>query len=299
MEDEPTSAGDLVKGLFRHSGAARVIGVTGPPGAGKSTLIEGLARRYLARDQKVGILAVDPTSPFSGGAVLGDRIRMQSLAVDSRVFIRSMATRGRLGGLATSVRDALTLVDAAGYGRILLETVGVGQDEVDVFGVAQITVVVLVPGMGDAIQAIKAGVMEIADVFVVNKSDHPGAERLISYLRGLSRSGGLPGRCPRIVSTVATEGEGLDELAEEVERVFASADGAIVRQKQMMAEKSRVLELVRERILRDLFSRYPESSLDRQIAQIVDRRLDPYTVVESLVAVGLESTAGTDSGDSP
>ncbi len=185
VEDGSDGTGALMKEVFRRSGKAMVIGITGAPGAGKSSLVDKLALFYRSGDEKIGIIAVDPSSPFSGGAILGDRIRMQALGLDPKVFIRSMATRGKLGGLARATADAVAILDAAGYDKIIVETVGVGQDEVEIVKTADISVVVLVPGMGDDIQAIKAGIMEIGDVFVINKADREGVIRTEKELEAL------------------------------------------------------------------------------------------------------------------
>ncbi len=214
VENRAAGWSDLLKALFPHSGKARILGMTGPPGAGKSTLVDQLARLYRKQNRTVGIIAVDPTSPYTGGAILGDRIRMQEHFSDPGIYIRSMATRGSLGGLARATADVATVLDASGRDVILIETVGVGQDEVDIVRLADITVVILVPGMGDDVQTIKAGIMEIADIFVINKSDREGAERVEREIRSLqSLAMRQDGWTPPIVKTVASEGTGVEELA--------------------------------------------------------------------------------------
>src|SRR5215470_2644252 len=214
VENRGTESAELLKALFPHSGRARMIGLTGAPGAGKSTLVDQLAKHYRRAGKTLGIIAVDPTSPYTGGAILGDRIRMQDHHADPGIYIRSMATRGSLGGLARTTADVATVLDASGRDLVLIETVGVGQDEVDIVRLADITVVMLVPGMGDDVQTIKAGIMEIADIFVINKSDHPGAERVEREIRAMqSLAIRHDGWTPPIVKTVASEGKGVQELA--------------------------------------------------------------------------------------
>ncbi|MHB0969605.1 MAG: methylmalonyl Co-A mutase-associated GTPase MeaB [Thermoanaerobaculia bacterium] len=219
VERNEGASDELLAALYPQTGKARIIGITGSPGAGKSTLVDSLARYFRKSELTVGIIAVDPTSPFTGGAILGDRIRMQELYTDRGVFIRSMATRGFLGGLAKATNDAVDLLDAGGFDIVLVETVGVGQDEVEVIRTVQTNVVVLVPGMGDDIQAIKAGIMEIGDVFVVNKADRPGADRTVNEITMMMSLVEEHGEwVPPIVKTVASRGEGIPELVEALER---------------------------------------------------------------------------------
>src|SRR5689334_14616336 len=217
VENRSPGRAELLKALFPQTGHARILGLTGAPGAGKSTLVDQLAKHYRKQDRTVAIVAVDPTSPYTGGAILGDRIRMQDHFSDPGIYIRSMATRGSLGGLARTTADVTTLLDASGRDLILIETVGVGQDEVDIVRLADITVVILVPGMGDDVQTIKAGIMEIADIFVINKSDREGAERVEREIRALQAlATRQDGWTPPIVKTVASDGTGVAELANAV-----------------------------------------------------------------------------------
>jgi GTPase len=286
VEDGAEDAAELMKGVFPRTGRGLVVGITGSPGAGKSSLVDKLALLYRQREERVGIICVDPSSPFSGGAILGDRIRMQTLGLDRGVFIRSMATRGNLGGLARATVDAVAILDAAGYGRVIVETVGVGQDEVEIVKTADVSVVVLVPGMGDDIQAIKAGIMEIGDVFVINKADREGILRTEKELEALLSLAARPDDWyPPIVKTVATENKGLDDLAAAIESYYqfqrkTEATGA---RRQAIA-RWRILELLRERLLaRTLSADQASERLDALAAEVADKRRDPYSAVEELI----------------
>src|SRR5437762_8340374 len=257
VEDGAGDSFVLLKALFPHTGRGLVIGITGAPGAGKSSLVDKLALHYRQHGERVGIVAVDPSSPFSGGAILGDRIRMQTLGLDPGVFIRSMATRGNLGGLARATVDAVAILDAAGFQKIIVETVGVGQDEVEIVKTADVSVVVLVPGMGDDIQAIKAGIMEIGDVFVINKADREGVLRTQKELEALLSLAHRPDMWnPPIVKTIATESKGIEDLATAIAAYleFQSSDSHLTERRRAIA-RWRLTELLRERLLSDLLSR--------------------------------------------
>ncbi|HEV3469333.1 MAG TPA: methylmalonyl Co-A mutase-associated GTPase MeaB [Pyrinomonadaceae bacterium] len=295
VEDGAEDAGALMKALFAHTGRGLVVGITGAPGAGKSSLVDRLAALYRRRGERVGIVAVDPSSPFSGGAILGDRIRMQALGLDPGVFIRSMATRGNLGGLARATVDAVAILDAAGYQKIIVETVGVGQDEVEIVKTADVSVVVLVPGMGDDIQAIKAGIMEIGDVFVINKADRDGVLRTEKELEALLSLAHRPDLwSPPIVRTVATENKGLEELASAIEsyRDFQKGAGAGSERRRSIA-RWRLLELLRERLLaRALETEGARERLDELARGVADKRRDPYSAVEEFIATGTSGGGG-------
>jgi LAO/AO transport system kinase len=330
VENREAASSELLKGLFPYAGHARVIGLTGAPGAGKSTLVDQLARCYrhnppcrTNRDEggatgsqeiqnphssrkerglngaptpdknatpspkkppTIGIIAVDPTSPYSGGAILGDRIRMQEHYSDAGIYIRSMATRGSLGGLARTTADVATVLDASGRDVILIETVGVGQDEVDIVRLADITIVILVPGMGDDVQSIKAGIMEIADVFVINKSDREGAERVEREIRALqSLATRRDAWVPPIVKTVASEGKGIDELA----KAIAEYESYLGKENRALAKRvenwqARLVEMLRDAMLEKARTQLGHGNLMRLAAEIAEHKKDPYTVVEEI-----------------
>ncbi|MBX3002259.1 MAG: methylmalonyl Co-A mutase-associated GTPase MeaB [Caldilineaceae bacterium] len=307
VEDDHAGAREILDALYPHTGRAHLIGVTGAPGTGKSTLVTALTRSYRERGERVAVLAVDPSSPFTGGALLGDRVRMTALSGDPGVFIRSMATRGHLGGLAAATADALLLLDAAGFERILVETVGVGQAEVEIAGTAHTTVVVEAPGLGDEVQAIKAGVMEIADIFVVNKADRPGVERTVSALEmmleqkrggprtmrhhGRAMSVTLPdpaqvenGWTIPVLKSVATGGEGIPAVCERIDahRVWLQSSGALT-----LRENARILYTLEKMVDAALRRRIGQTLLDARMTELVvairQRALGPHEAVDQIV----------------
>lgn len=292
VENRAPGWSELLKGLFPLTGHARILGLTGSPGAGKSTLVDQLARHYRNDNKTVGIIAVDPTSPFTGGAILGDRIRMQDHFADPGIFIRSMATRGSLGGLASTTADVATVLDASGRDLILIETVGVGQDEVDVVRLADITIVILVPGMGDDVQSIKAGIMEIADIFVINKSDYQGAEHVEREIRALQslatrKNNGKnnEGWTPPIVKAIASEGKGIEELAAAIhdfEMYSKQENLALKRSTQNW--QARLITMLRDALLRKAREQTSEAALAAYAAEIAEQKRDPYTLVDEIVS---------------
>jgi len=307
VENDSPQAAALLDGLFPYTGRAWVIGMTGAPGTGKSSLVTALAKAYRAQGQTVAILAVDPTSPFTGGAILGDRIRMRDLSGDKGVFIRSMATRGSLGGLARATRDAIRLMDAAGFDRILVETVGAGQSEVDIARAAYTTLVIEAPGLGDDVQAIKAGILEIADVLVVNKADRPGADNTVRALRTMLEIGHPASRqamirhhgqmvaapetpdetnlwIPPVIRTVAIDGQGVDELLEAVEnhRTHLALEGRRTALERQQTEIE-VYERLREALIQRLLAEVPADVIEAILARIVARTLNPQAAVKALL----------------
>ncbi len=296
MEPEST---EYLRALFTRTGRCFIIGITGAPGSGKSTLVDALASHYRNREKRVGIIAVDPTSPFSGGAILGDRIRMQSRSFDSGTFIRSMATRGQLGGLARTTDDVLTILDAAGFDIVLVETVGVGQDEVEIVRTAHATLVLLVPGMGDDIQTMKAGIMEIGDVFVINKADHPGAERTEKELNALLSMCARPdGWMPAVVRTIASEGQGVEECGKAIDNFKRHMAGSEYRKnRSMQIHKERLLELIKFKVARQIVEA-PGAGvrIDEMAGKIAARELDPFTAAEQLISFGISAGQKAENG---
>jgi len=291
IEDQPLASRPLLKALYPHTGKAFLLGLTGPPGAGKSSLVDRLVTSFREMGLTVAVVAVDPTSPFTGGAVLGDRVRMQNHATDPGVFIRSLATRGSFGGLTPAVRGVVQVLDAAGFDRILIETVGVGQDEVDVVRLAQTTLVLTVPGLGDGIQAIKAGIMEIADILVLNKADRPGAEQALQELKAMmemNRSLGVEKPWhPALVKVSARTGEGLNELLERIEahRTFLTRERPDLLEAKRKDHLTRlILDLVREEAARRTQETLRQNrTWEDRLVQVLERRLDPYTLAEELM----------------
>jgi LAO/AO transport system kinase len=287
IENGTAGAADLMKAVFPKTGNATVIGITGAPGAGKSSLVDKLALHYKDQGERVGIVCIDPSSPFSGGAILGDRIRMATLGLDKNVFIRSMATRGNLGGLSRATVDAVAVLDAAGFGKVIVETVGVGQDEVEIVKAADVSVVVLVPGMGDDIQAIKAGIMEIGDVFVINKADREGVLRTQKELEALLT---LAHRSdlwnPPIVKTIATENKGIDDLAAAIQGYsgYQAESAAGTLERRTSIAHWRLTELLQEALLERLLAKNgTREEIERLATQIAEKKIDPYSAIEEIL----------------
>jgi LAO/AO transport system kinase len=285
VEDEAACATEILSACFSYAGNAMRIGITGSPGVGKSTLVDELARRYRAHNETVGVLAVDPTSPYTGGALLGDRVRMQAHASDPGFYMRSMATRGALGGLARAAADVSLVLEASGKQRVLIETVGVGQDEVDIASRADIAMVVLMPGMGDEVQSLKAGIMEIADIFVVNKSDREGADRLENEIRGMQSLGSHESWIPPIVRTVANTGAGVEDLENAIEACWTwlAQDGRLAGRRAAQWQ-SRVMERVHGELLQAMRRQgLSEQELSAIGHQAVLKEQDPYRLVPKLL----------------
>ncbi|MBM3782661.1 MAG: methylmalonyl Co-A mutase-associated GTPase MeaB [Acidobacteria bacterium] len=290
IEDERPDAAALVREIFPQTGSAYLIGVTGPPGAGKSTVVDKLTAEVRREGESVGIVAVDPTSPFTGGAILGDRLRMQAHYEDAGVFIRSMATRGQLGGLARATSDAALVLDAAGKSLVVIETVGVGQDEVDIVRTADISIVVLVPGTGDDVQALKAGIMEIADVYVVNKADREGADRMVSSVESnltLQQFGDGEWR-PPIIKTEASAGRGIPELWQAI-RAYRTHSASSRRRRLKARNQFRLRDLLTHRYLEFVeHTLLTPERFDALVDRIAAREVDPYSAADDLLSRSLK-----------
>ena len=285
VENRRPESAELLKALFPHSGRARILGITGSPGAGKSTLVDQLAKHYRRAGKTLGIIAVDPTSPYTGGAILGDRIRMQDHHADPGIYIRSMATRGSLGGLARTTADVATVLDASGRDLVLIETVGVGQDEIDIVRLADITIVILVPGMGDDVQTIKAGIMEIADIFVINKSDRDGAENVEREVRAMqSLAMRKDGWTPPIVKTVAVDGKGVEELAVTIHNYenYLQKENLVLK-RNIENWRERLVEMLRDAMLERARAQLGDGQAERWAAEVAEHKRDPYSLVEEIV----------------
>ncbi len=285
VENDGGEAHQLLREVYPHAGRAHVVGVTGPPGGGKSTLVNQMARRFRQQGRTVGIVAVDPTSPFSGGALLGDRVRMRDLAGDPGVFVRSMATRGSMGGLAQATGDVVTLLDAAGFDMVLVETVGAGQVEVDIAREAHTTILVEVPGLGDEVQTIKAGLMEIADIFAVNKADHAGADQTVQALMVMLDSDrSVKAWTPPIVKTIALHGDGVAELVEAIDshRAYLQEADRMVDRRRTQA-RSGLTRVLHRHLFDQLLERVGMSQFEAAVEKVAMHEIDSYTAADALI----------------
>ena len=298
IDDGMPHVREILKGIYPHTGKAYVVGITGAPGVGKSTLVDQMISHYRKKGKTVGVLAVDPTSPFSGGAILGDRVRMQRHSMDEGVYIRSLATRGHFGGLTQSTRSAIDVLDAMGKDYVLVETVGVGQDEVDVVKSAHTTIIVVIPGMGDDIQAIKAGILEVGDIFVINKADREGSDKTFSDLRlmiDMDQKKYAEGKWrPPILKAEAVFDKGVSALLEEIDKHGHSVRetlGGLGMRRRSDKVREELAEMVKTRLIEEMLSRITDSGdFDRAVADIVDGRVDPYTACDNLVLPRLDAS---------
>ena len=283
VENRFPEAQNVLRDIFPHTGNSLIIGITGSPGSGKSTLVDQLIGTFIEKEKNLGVIAVDPSSPFSGGAILGDRIRMMRHSTDPQVFIRSMATRGHLGGLAKASGEAISILEASGKDIIIVETVGVGQDEVEVVKLADIVLVVLIAGVGDDIQAFKAGIMEIADIFVLNKADSPESDRTERQVKAMLDLGLKKENIPPVVKTVATVGEGIDSLLKEIENLSHKQD-----QKARETRKKRLLtwvlrDIIAEKLYQVITEHIPTEDFENFVDRIHKREIDPYSLADKIV----------------
>lgn len=283
VENNSLPAQEMMKKIFPRTGNSVVVGITGSPGSGKSTLVDQMIGKLRKAQKRIGIVAVDPSSPFSGGAILGDRIRMMQHSTDSQTFIRSMATRGHLGGVAKASGEAVAVLEAAGKDFIILETVGVGQDEVDVVKLADIILVVLIPGTGDDIQAFKAGITEIADLFVLNKADSPETERTERQLQSMLELGYNKENIPPIIKTVATQGQGADHLVNEINRIIREKDPQLWISRRKRLISNMLKDIISEKIFKEVTANIPDAEMDKFVERIYRKEVDPYSMAEEIV----------------